>query len=187
MNINATPLKTFGLSLALVAVTYYTHAIEKNAVSDDDTKIQTVAIESEPGLKPFIDRYIAAVNARDSKRIKAMTHPKDLEALIKFLAHKPADYKDDTLKSMLLSDKPVPKNHTPFIVRRYLPGSPLPEEGLLIWTIRPTHTVEFTYEKRPRNEMWVFINLVRENDHWFLVGGVPDPDIVKNVKGSGAK
>jgi hypothetical protein len=145
-------------------------------------KTEAIPIETEPGLKAFLDTYLAANNAKDTEKLKAMRHPKDLAAWTDFWAHQPAapGQKKPTLEQSLLRPT-VPENHPPFVVLRFLKDSPLPQAAFVDWPVPPTHEVQLTYETAPNSTTAFLLELVREGDHWFAVGGVPDAEFIKKM------
>jgi hypothetical protein len=187
---NTTQLKTVGLLLALI-LTPHLHAHAQNAgagklEADSGGHTETIPIDSEPGLKAFVDAYIAARNAKDIEAVKSMHHPKDLQAAVDFVAHKPAAFDKLTLENMLLK-APVPQNHEPFTVKRYLPDSPLPGRGFTVFPVRPTHEVQCSYTSGPNSVGSFLVEVAREGDKWFVVNGVLSPDAIKKMTGGNAK
>ena len=153
-----------------------------DTLMSDGGKTEVIAIESEPGLRAFAEAYIDANNTKDIQRIKVMSHPKDLAAFEKYLAHlkpEPGDPKP-TVEEMLLQDV-VPANHPPFIVLRYLKDGPLPQAGLMKWPVRPTHLLQFTYETSPNHSVTFMFHVARVESRWFLVEGVPTSQFIKQM------
>ncbi len=170
----------FALILLATATTPLVHA-DHNVVSDGG-KTEPVALESEPGLEAFAETYLAARNARDSGKVKAMYHPADLAALAKFVQIQPAapGQAKPTLEAVLLQN-PVPATHPPFIVQRYLKDSPLPQAGFMEWPIPPTHLLQFSYSTGPNNG-GIFVLRVAQVDHrWYVVGGAPSAEFIKKM------
>lgn len=154
------------------------------SLMNDGGKMETIPIESEPGLSAFAEAYISANNARDVQKIRAMTHPKDLAAYDKFLSKMkaaPGEGKP-AVKEMLLQDI-VPANHPPVIVQRYLNGSPPPQKGFMDWPVPPTHLLQFTYEKSAGNYVIFMFHVARLENRWFLVEGVPSAAFLKQMTG----
>jgi hypothetical protein len=133
-------IKSAGLALTLLASLSAAHAASASAAStttaDTGGKTEVIALESEPGLKAFLDAYLAANNAKDISKLKAMRHPKDLAALTAFVAQQPAvpGKTKPTLEQALLRSA-VPEKHPPFMVLRFLKDSPPPQAGLMDWPV----------------------------------------------------
>ena len=172
-----------GMLLALCGRPPFALADSALEVDDGRRKTETVSMESEAGLQAAVERYIAAVNARDLDAIKAMSHPADIQLLRKFLKHPAPGYEKETFRSMLLYNDPIPKKRSAYTVEHYLPGFPPPLVGLLVWSVRPTHVVLFSYDRSPTSEVDVEVYFVKEDGKWSLVGGVPDHNAVKNLSG----
>jgi hypothetical protein len=186
---NITLLKSIGLFLALLTTPAYIHAQNPGAgklEADTSAQAETIAVDSERGLKAFVDAFIAARSAKDIEAVKAMHHPKDLQAVTDFVAHKPAALGKLTLENMLLKTS-VPENHEPFIAKRFRDDSPLPGRGFTAWPVRPTHEVQCSYSSGANNIGSFLVDLVRENGKWFVVNGVPSPEAIQKMTGGGAK
>lgn len=183
---NTTPIKWIGLALTLLVFISYTHAqnVTNEPTSSTGGHMELTPIENESGLRAFLDAYVAAINAKDVKKIKAMIHPKDLAAWTDFLAHQPAapgQTKPTLDESLLL--KAIPENHPPFIVQRFLKDSPLPQAGFMDWPIPPTHEVQFTWKTGPNSSRVFILELVHAGTQWFVVRGVPNADFIKKMTG----
>ena len=179
------PLKCITLALSLLAIALHTRAADPDGfVRFIGTKMETLPVDGEHGLEDFLVAYISATNAKDVEKIKAMCHPAFLAALKKFVEDTPAapGQTKPAFDSMLLQ-KPVPANHPPFIVQRYLKDSPLPLAGFLDWPVPPTHFVQFTYETSPDHTITFMLQLAHLGDRWFVVNGIPSAESVKKMRG----
>jgi hypothetical protein len=178
-----TSIKSLAIALTLLAATPFTHAqAPKSSLVMTDGKVETVAIETEPGLLAFADAYVAALRAKDVPKIKAMFHPQSLAAAMAFFAHQPAapGQTKPTIESRLLKD-PGPENHPPFIVHRYTKDSPAPQAGFMDYAVRPSHLLQFSWETAPDNSSTFIMHVVREDNRWFLVEGVPSAEFLKKM------
>ena len=142
------------------------------------TKTEMVAIESEPGLKAFLDEYFAALTAKDRKKVVAMHHPKDWQAVVDFVAHKPAAFSKMTLENAVCNHT-LPEKHGPYVVKRILPGSPPPQDGWLNWPVPPSMKVHCSYGNGDDHVRVLIEYLVLEDGKWFVVGGVPGPKMLQ--------
>ena len=178
-----TSLKTLAVALTLLAVAVHTQAqTSKSSLVMTDGKVEVIAIESEPGLRAFAEAYLAAQNAKDIQKIKAMVHPKDLAAVAAFVAHQPAapGLTKPTLETVLLK-RPFPQDHPPFIAHRYAKDSPVPQAGFRDWPVPPTHLIQFSYETSPNNSVTFLLHAVRVDSRWFVVEGVPSAEFIKKI------
>lgn len=154
----------------------------RNVSTDTGGKTEVIAIDSEPGLKAFLDAYVAANNAKDIKKLKAMRHPKDLAAWSAFLEKQPASpgQTKPTLEQSLLKE-PIPADHPPFVVLRFLKDSPLPFKGMVDWPIPPTHEVQLDYSTGPNSLTGHVIELAKVGKDWFIVTGAPSAEFIKKM------
>jgi hypothetical protein len=145
-----------------------------------DGKVEVVPIESEPGPLAFADAYVAALRAKDVPKIKTMFHPQSLAAAVAFFTHQPVAPGETkpTIESQLLKN-PGPLNHPPFIVHRYIKNSLAPQAGFMDYAVRPSHLLQYSWETSPDNSSTFIMHVVRENNRWFLVEGVPSAEFLK--------
>ena len=171
------------LPLLLVAFAFPPRSQAAGLVMSDG-KAEDVPIESEPGLTAFVEAYLAAQNAKDIQKIKAMYHPKDLEALAAFVTHQPVapGQTKPTLDSVLLK-APFPQKHPPFLVQRYLKDSPLPQAGFRDWIVPPTHLIQFSYESKPDQYVTFMVHVAHLGTQWFVVDGVPSAEFIRKMSG----
>ena len=169
--------------LLLVAVAFHSRSQAAGLVMSDG-KAEVVPIESEPGLRAFVEAYLAAQNAKDVPKIKAMYHPKDLEAVAAFVTHQPVapGQTRPTLDSLLLK-APFPQDHPPFLVQRYLKDSPLPQAGFRDWPVPPTHLIQSSYESKPDQYVTFMLHVAHFGTQWFVVDGVPSAEFIKKMAG----
>lgn len=149
----------------------------------DGEKMVVVPIESEPGLTAFAEAYIAAINARDAKRVTALCHPKDLAAFKRYLAHQRVEpWEEKTiLEESLLMQDPVPLPHPPLNVLRYRKESGVPQPAAFNWPVRPTHLLQFSYETSPNHSVIFMFHVARIKERWYVVEGVPTPAMIKEL------
>lgn len=169
--------------LLLMAVALHSRSQATGLVMSDG-KTEDVPIENEPGLTAFVEAYLAAQAAKDVQKIKAMYHPKDLEALASFVAHQPVapGQTKPTLDPVLLK-APFPQKHPPFLVQRYLKDSPLPQAGFRDWVVPSTHLIQSSYESKPDQYVTFMLHVAHLGTQWFVVDGVPNAEFIRKMSG----
>ena len=174
-------LKSVVVAFALVSFVPVSEA--DDGFLTDGEKMVVVPIENEPGLTAFAEAYVAAINARDAKRVAALCHPKDLAAFKRYLANQRVEPGEEktTLEESLLMQDPVPLPHPPFAVHRYQKGSGVPQPAAFNWPVRPTHLLQFSYEIGPNNTILFMFHVARIKDRWYVVEGVPTPAMIKEM------
>ncbi len=192
---HTTLIQGIGLAIVLSIAAHNTNAQDAGKAKSPPAggptqavRSETIAMDSEPGLREFVEAYIAANNAKDMKKVLGMHDPKEIEALKKaFEALKPGAPGTLTWENAVLRATVVPDHHSAFTVKRFLKDSPLPGAGFVDWPVQPTHEVQCQFEREPNHTEVYIIDLARADGHWVAVHGVPNIDAFKNMQRTKSK
>ncbi len=127
----------------------------------------------DPALEQLVERFVAAVKAKDLARFKDLLHPDSLTCVT-----------EDNSKTFdaYLSETQFATEMTGgyrVVLRNFAAPLPLPE--LLSFPVRPTHSVTIDFEDPPRQPGATVIRLgptvirdvINDDGKWFLVIGCP--------------
>ena len=159
---------------------------QKKAASADAPSEIALAVDFEgmqpalkdplgPALEQLVERFVAAVKAKDLARLKDLLHPDSLTCVT-----------EDNSKTFdaYLSEAQFATAMTGgyrAVLRNFAAAAPLPLPGLLSFPVRPTHSITIDFEDPPRQPGATVIRLgptvirdvINDDGKWFLVIGCP--------------
>jgi hypothetical protein len=116
--------------------------------------------------REFVSAFVAAVNANDMIRLRKIVHPKCLDRITR----KNKSFYDQTLGRDLR--RTIPSNYKA-VTTPVAADEPLPFEGMMIYPIRPTNTVQIDFEKSANSVITLIRQVVVEDGNWWFV--IPSP------------
>ena len=137
-----------------------------------------VAVADSPAdeaQKALATAYVAAVNAKDLDKLKALIHPKCVAAI--------NDDNRDMVSKILDGEnkEPIPEDYKLSVepVRKDQLES---MKGYAAFPVQPTHTIKINWfpAKNSLKSRWLFA--VKENGTWLDVVAIPTPETVKRFR-----
>ena len=143
-----------------------------------ESAAQSVPLTAEQ--QTFVQRYVDAVRAKDTGRLKALVHPKSLACI----RSDSASFFDDVFASRIrdqveiqyqASAQPVP------------PGRPLLMEGDVTYPVRPTHWIQIDLAPGATAERILMVQVVAEGGGtWLEVLPCPTPETLAKYRAAKA-
>lgn len=126
-----------------------------------------------PGLREFVEEYLAVRNARDVPRLKSLLHPNSLACIT---AENKSFYDDRT--TQLLNEDRVPTDYEVKITP--IRGTDeLPWKGYFEFPVRPSHQIEIKYSLGEDSGM-IVLAVVNESGRWYEVDPCATKETLKN-------
>jgi hypothetical protein len=123
----------------------------------------------QPDSAAFVKRFVAAVNSGSVAERRALQHPRDTCSAKQFV--------DDIV--IRQATRPIDANYKWRISK--LPPGPLPFEGMIGYTVRPTHQLQLDYKPTPYASVTMLVRLVRSSGGWHEVHGCPTPEALARM------
>ena len=128
-----------------------------------------------PALEQLVERFVAAVKAKDLARLKDLLHPDFLTCVTEDNSKTFDAYLSETQFATAMT------GGYRAVLRNFAATAPLPLPGLLSFPVRPTHSVTIDFEDPPRQPGATVIRLgptvirdvISDDGKWFLVIGCP--------------
>jgi hypothetical protein len=152
---NTTFLKTLGVLLALLTAPLYTQAQN----SKPDLAIAAIAASTE--FKTFLSNIRAALNAKDTEKLKACFHPKSLPIV--------AADKNSNLKFAKRFANPIPEECN-VLITPIAPTAELPFANMgVVFPVRPSHQVQITFNAADGKQTALMLFVIFEKGKWYEV------------------
>jgi hypothetical protein len=135
---------------------------------------EAAATPIDPGAEKFVKEYVAAVNSKDSAKLKALVHPKCLAAINDENKEFFTDYFERGFHSAIPADYKKKME----IIK---PDDPLLFGDMLTYPIRPTHSMQISFQTEKSGSM-IIRQLINENGQWFDVVPTPKPETLVKMK-----
>ena len=128
-----------------------------------------------PPLQEFVQRYVAAVNAKDAAAMKQLLHPGTMACI----TPETAVFFDDAFQRRFRHT--IPAGHR-LSVGAIGGAEPLLFEDMLTYPVRPTHVVQIAFETNTRTGAVLMIQVVQENAGWQEVLPCPKPEALAKFR-----
>jgi hypothetical protein len=127
------------------------------------------AVAPQADSAAFVKRFVAAVNSGSVAQRRALQHPRDTCSAKQFV--------DDIVTRQ--AARPIDANYE-WRISKLSPG-PLPFEGMIRYTVRPTHQLQLHYKPTPYGSVTMLVTLVRSPAGWHEVHGCPTPEALARM------
>ena len=121
-----------------------------------------------PEQTAFVERYVDAVRAKDTHRLKALVHPKSLACI----QSDAAAFFDDVFASRIRDRADAQYRAS---VQPIAPGQPLLMEGDVTYPVRPTHWIQVDLAPGGTSGTILMVQVVAERGTWLEVLPCPTP------------
>ncbi len=125
--------------------------------------------------REFVSAIVAAINANDMIRLRKIVHPKCLDRMTR----KNKSFYDQTLGRDLR--RTIPTDYKAGITP-VAADEPLPFEGMMIYPIRPTNTLQIDFEKSANSAITLIRQVVVEDGKWWLANPSPTAETMAKMR-----